>query len=111
MEENFKSASAVLFVIDRFIYWQGLSNTAMKVAKYIENKSADTAIAPQIIIRRIRVMKNDGNIQGLFLSFFTFIQLLVYPSFTIVAYSYISHIIIFPKRNYYLMSLRGVSPE
>ena len=77
MEQNYKSASAVLFIIDRFIYWQGLSNTGIKVAEYIERKSPDTAIAPQIIIRKVRVMKNDGNIQGYIYSM-KFILLLAY---------------------------------
>ena len=65
VEENYKSASAILFVMDRFIYWQGLSKTGLKVAKYIEKKSPNTAIAPQIVIRKVRVMKNNGDIQGI----------------------------------------------
>ena len=39
------------------------------MAEYIEQKSPETAIAPQVVIRRVRVMKNAGNIQGLAIIF------------------------------------------
>ena len=37
----------------------------LNVANYIGKKSPNTAIAPQVVIRKVRVMKNNGDIQGM----------------------------------------------
>ena len=64
MNEDYKSAAALIFIMDRFVYWQGTSSWVIKTVNYIQKNSPRTAIAPQLIIRKARLMKNDGDIQG-----------------------------------------------
>ena len=51
--------------MDRFSYWQGSSGTSLRIVKYLETYSPETAIAPQLVMRKARVMKNRGDLQGM----------------------------------------------
>ena len=64
IDKNYSSAAAILFVMDRFIYWQGSSKYLLNMTDYIQRNSISTAIPPQIVIRKARIMKNEGDIQG-----------------------------------------------
>ena len=54
-----------MFVTDRFSYWQGSSKRTLQLVEHLETHSPDTAIAPQLIIRKVRIMKNTGDLQGI----------------------------------------------
>lgn len=55
---------ALVFVMDRFTYWQGMSNRTLQLVEYLKTNSPDIPIAPQLLIRNVRIMKNAGNLQG-----------------------------------------------
>ena len=46
------------------MYWQEGSHTTMRLVDYLQANSPYTPIAPQLVIRKARVMKNDGDLQG-----------------------------------------------
>lgn len=51
---------AVLFLVDRFLYWTDESNRLLKIAKLLHRRDPDTPVAPQLIIRQARVYLNSG---------------------------------------------------
>ncbi len=63
--KNYETAAALVFLMDRFTYWQGTAQGTKSIVEYIEKKSKTTAIAPQLVIRKARLLKNDGDIQGI----------------------------------------------
>ncbi|XP_031574980.1 alpha-protein kinase 1-like isoform X2 [Actinia tenebrosa] len=63
VEENFKKMAALVLVLDRFLYWQGEGKIAMDIVDHIQSRSPQTAIAPQLVIRRVRFMKSNGSLQ------------------------------------------------
>ncbi|GAB1598861.1 hypothetical protein Ahia01_000163300, partial [Argonauta hians] len=60
----FHYASAIAFVVDRFMYWYGGSRLLLTIIDHILEVSPSTMIAPQLTIRRARIMKDDGNLHG-----------------------------------------------
>lgn len=62
----YSTVAALVFVTDRFNYWQGSSHTTLQLVEYLKTNSPDTAIAPQILIRKVRVMKNAGDLHGIY---------------------------------------------
>ena len=64
MEKIYNTVAALVFVMDRFSYWQGSSNRTLDLVDYLKSNSPDTPIAPQLLIRKARVMKNAGNLHG-----------------------------------------------
>ncbi len=52
------------FLVDRYAFWQGDSSAIMAIVDFIVRVSPDTPIAPQILTRKARVRKNDGDLQG-----------------------------------------------
>ena len=64
LQKNFKKLAAVTFVLDRFLFWQGDKKISMAIVDYIQEQSPETAIAPQLLVRRARNMKNEGNLRG-----------------------------------------------
>lgn len=60
----YSTVAALVFVTDRFSYWQGSSHTTLQLVKYLKTNSPGTAIAPQLLIRKVRVMKNAGDLHG-----------------------------------------------
>ena len=63
--KKYNTVAALVFVMDRFSYWQGSSGTSLRIVKYLETYSPETAIAPQLVMRKARVMKNRGDLQGM----------------------------------------------
>ena len=64
-EKKYSSVAALVFVMDRFTYWQGISQTTLQLVEYLKTNSPTTPIAPQLLIRNVRIMKNAGNLQGI----------------------------------------------
>ena len=62
----YNTVAALLFVTDRFSYWQGSSHTTLQLVEYLQTNSPGTAIAPQLLIRKVRVMKNAGDLHGIY---------------------------------------------
>lgn len=53
-------AMAVIFLLDRFLYWIDGSHTLLKIATALHTHYPETPVAPQIIIRQARVYLNTG---------------------------------------------------
>ncbi|EDO40069.1 predicted protein, partial [Nematostella vectensis] len=64
LKEEFSKLAALVFVLDRFLYWQGSEKVTLTVLDHIQRRSPHNAIAPQLLIRQARIMKNKGNLQG-----------------------------------------------
>ena len=64
-ENNYDTVAALVFVMDRFSYWQGSSHKTLELVDYLKTNSPVTPIAPQLLIRKARVMKNAGNLHGM----------------------------------------------
>jgi len=71
--------AALVLVLDRFMYWHGDTKRTMDVVDYIQKNSPETAIAPQLVIRRARFMKNEGNLRGM-LSMIVLHDIIIYRS-------------------------------
>ncbi|XP_054592314.1 alpha-protein kinase 1 isoform X2 [Nothobranchius furzeri] len=63
MAQEGPSAMAVVFLVDRFIYWRDESSQLLKIAKLLHHQHPDTPIAPQLVIRQARVYVNSGRLQ------------------------------------------------
>ena len=63
-QKKYNVVAALVFVMDRFTYWQGSSHTTLQLVDYLKANSPDTPIAPQLLIRKVRIMKNAGDLQG-----------------------------------------------
>lgn len=55
------TASAIVFLIDRFLYGLDVSGKLLQVAKGLHRLQPTTPIAPQVVIRRARISVNSGN--------------------------------------------------
>ena len=64
-ERMYNTVAALVFVTDRFSYWQGSSHTTLQLVEYLKTNNPGTAIAPQLLIRKVRVMKNAGDLHGI----------------------------------------------
>ncbi|XP_045920099.1 alpha-protein kinase 1 [Micropterus dolomieu] len=58
-----RTALAVVFLIDRFLYWMDESSRLLKIAKLLHRRYPDTPVAPQLVIRQARVYLNSGKLQ------------------------------------------------
>ncbi|XP_039524847.1 alpha-protein kinase 1 isoform X3 [Pimephales promelas] len=56
-------AVAVVFLLDRLLYWMDGSHVLLKIAKALHKRYPDVPIAPQVIIRQARVYLNTGKLQ------------------------------------------------
>ncbi|KAF4111709.1 alpha-protein kinase 1 [Onychostoma macrolepis] len=56
-------AVAVVFLLDRLLYWMDGSRVLLKIAKALHKRYPDVPIAPQVIIRQARVHLNTGKLQ------------------------------------------------
>ena len=54
------SALAVVFLVDRFLYWTDESSRLLKIARLLHRHHPDAPIAPQLVIRQARVYLNAG---------------------------------------------------
>ncbi|KAI7814667.1 putative alpha-protein kinase 1, partial [Triplophysa rosa] len=58
-----KWAVAVVFLVDRLLYWMDSSHILLKIAKALHKRYPAIPIAPQVIIRQARVYLNSGKLQ------------------------------------------------
>ncbi|XP_012716952.2 alpha-protein kinase 1 [Fundulus heteroclitus] len=54
---------AVVFLVDRFLYWTDESSRLLKITKLLHKRHPDTPVAPQLVIRQARVFLNSGKLQ------------------------------------------------
>ncbi|KAM6909501.1 alpha-protein kinase 1 [Xenentodon cancila] len=57
------SALAVVFLVDRFLYWTDESSRLLKITKLLHRRYPDSPLAPQLVIRQARVYLNSGKLQ------------------------------------------------
>ncbi|XP_054656118.1 alpha-protein kinase 1 [Dunckerocampus dactyliophorus] len=57
------AALAVIFLVDRFLYWTDESSRLLEVAKLLHKRYPVAPVAPQLVIRRARVYLNSGKLQ------------------------------------------------
>ncbi|XP_035480094.1 alpha-protein kinase 1 isoform X2 [Scophthalmus maximus] len=58
-----RTALAVVFLVDRFLYWTDESSRLLKLTKLLHRCHPDTPVAPQLVIRQARVYLNSGKLQ------------------------------------------------
>lgn len=54
------TATAVVFLIDRFLYWIDASSRLLRIAKGLHRLHPGTPISPQLLIRQARLAVNAG---------------------------------------------------
>ncbi|XP_029311209.1 LOW QUALITY PROTEIN: alpha-protein kinase 1, partial [Cottoperca gobio] len=59
-----RTALAVVFLVDRFLYWTDESSRLLKITKLLHKRHPDTSVAPQLVIRQARVYINSGKLQN-----------------------------------------------
>ncbi|XP_074478944.1 alpha-protein kinase 1 [Sebastes fasciatus] len=57
------TALAVVFLVDRFLYWTDESSRLLKITKLLHRRHHDSPVAPQLVIRQARVYLNSGKLQ------------------------------------------------
>ncbi|XP_061132838.1 alpha-protein kinase 1 isoform X1 [Syngnathus typhle] len=57
------AALAVIFLVDRFLYWIDESGQLLKISKLLHKRYPDVPVAPQLVIRQARVYLNSGKLQ------------------------------------------------
>ncbi|MEQ2307698.1 hypothetical protein AMECASPLE_020931 [Ameca splendens] len=63
MAQEAQTSLAVVFLMDRFLYWTDESSRLLKITKLLHKQHPDTPIAPQLVIRQARVFLNAGKLQ------------------------------------------------
>ncbi|XP_049604304.1 alpha-protein kinase 1 isoform X4 [Syngnathus scovelli] len=58
-----QAALAVIFLVDRFLYWIDESGQLLKISKLLHKRYPDAPVAPQLVIRQARVYLNSGKLQ------------------------------------------------
>ncbi|XP_020789434.1 alpha-protein kinase 1 [Boleophthalmus pectinirostris] len=56
-------ALAVVFLVDRFLYWTDESSRLLKITKLLHKLHPEAPVAPQLVIRQARVYLNSGKLQ------------------------------------------------
>nr|XP_061811031.1 alpha-protein kinase 1-like [Nerophis lumbriciformis] len=56
-------ALAMLFLLDRFLYWTDESGALLKMCKLLHKRYPSAPVAPQLVIRQARVYLNSGKLQ------------------------------------------------
>ncbi|XP_077444150.1 alpha-protein kinase 1 [Stigmatopora argus] len=56
-------ALALLFLVDRFLYWTDQSGAVLKMSKLLHKRHPSAPVAPQLVIRQARVYLNSGKLQ------------------------------------------------
>ncbi|KAM8939433.1 alpha-protein kinase 1 [Pelodytes ibericus] len=56
------TAVAIVFLIDRFLYWADASTRLLRVTKALHKLWPETPIAPQVVIRQARISANSGKL-------------------------------------------------
>lgn len=60
MAQESCSALAVLFLVDRFLYWSDESVRLLKITKLLHRLFPEAPVAPQLVIRQARLYLNSG---------------------------------------------------
>ncbi|XP_060635060.2 alpha-protein kinase 1 isoform X2 [Anolis sagrei] len=60
--KDYVTAAAIVFLIDRFLYWVDGSSQLLQIAKKLHKLQPTTPIAPQLVIRQARVSVNSGKL-------------------------------------------------
>jgi alpha-kinase len=63
-EKSYKTAAAVAFLLDRFMYWYGNPEYILNKVEQIRKEAPTTPIAPQVILRKARFLKDGGSLQN-----------------------------------------------
>ncbi|XP_027894830.1 alpha-protein kinase 1 isoform X2 [Xiphophorus couchianus] len=63
MAQEPQTSLAVIFLVDRFLYWIDESTRLLKITKLLNRHYPEQPIAPQLIIRQARVYLNSGKLQ------------------------------------------------
>ncbi|NWI25916.1 ALPK1 kinase, partial [Sula dactylatra] len=56
------TATAIVFLIDRFLYWIDASSKLLQIAKGLHRLQPTTPISPQVLIRQARLSVNTGKL-------------------------------------------------
>ncbi|NXU50700.1 ALPK1 kinase, partial [Turnix velox] len=56
------TAAAIVFLIDRFLYWFDASSKLLQIAKGLHRLQPTTPISPQVLIRQARLSVNTGKL-------------------------------------------------
>ncbi|XP_038610838.1 alpha-protein kinase 1 [Tachyglossus aculeatus] len=59
---DFTTAAALVFLMDRFLYWVDASGKLLQVAKGLHRLQPVIPIAPQVVIRQARISVNSGKL-------------------------------------------------
>ncbi|KFU92782.1 Alpha-protein kinase 1, partial [Chaetura pelagica] len=62
MVKDCVTAAAIVFLIDRFLYWIDASSKLLQVAKGLHRLQPTTPISPQVLIRQARLSLNTGKL-------------------------------------------------
>ncbi|NWR37903.1 ALPK1 kinase, partial [Tachuris rubrigastra] len=62
MVKDCATASAVVFLIDRFLYWIDASSKLLRIAKGLHRLHPTAPISPQVLIRQARLALNSGKL-------------------------------------------------
>ncbi|NWU15685.1 ALPK1 kinase, partial [Cephalopterus ornatus] len=62
MVKDCATASAVVFLIDRFLYWIDASSKLLRIAKGLHRLRPTAPISPQVLIRQARLAVNTGKL-------------------------------------------------
>lgn len=60
MVKDCVTATAIVFLIDRFLYWIDASSKLLQIAKGLHRLQPTTPIGPQVLIRQARLSVNTG---------------------------------------------------
>ncbi|NXX53471.1 ALPK1 kinase, partial [Scopus umbretta] len=62
MVKDCVTAAAIVFLIDRFLYWIDASSKLLQIAKGLHRLQPTTPIGPQVLIRQARLSVNTGKL-------------------------------------------------
>ncbi|XP_051472529.1 alpha-protein kinase 1 [Apus apus] len=62
MVKDCVTAAAIVFLVDRFLYWIDASSKLLQVAKGLHRLQPTTPISPQVLIRQARLSLNTGKL-------------------------------------------------
>ncbi|NXT21092.1 ALPK1 kinase, partial [Syrrhaptes paradoxus] len=62
MVKDCVTAAAIVFLIDRFLYWIDASSKLLQIAKGLHKLQPTTPIGPQVVIRQARLSVNAGKL-------------------------------------------------
>ena len=62
-EELYSKAIALAFLLDRYMYWSGKGEYLHELIGLIRTKCPEGRVAPQLLIRKARLLKDQGAVQ------------------------------------------------